>query len=191
MKFNMRRIDLHSKRKLKNPGRHLRSLKRWSEAVHLSFEDGVIPHSDEMYWNIRLPVYAKICDPPHTKPEYQRACVEALMLAAVNIRAYAKIERPYKLAVLFQTPNMHLSEVTLFFDLDYLRSFYPTETYGVTENDVCRVTSLPPQLEQVDSLNLRIPQQFAFLGGHRIIDEDKFSDGLTLDYNRWVIVERD
>lgn len=187
----MRRLDLHPKRKLKNPARHLRSLKRWQETVHLNFIGDFHPNSDDRYWNIRLPVYSKLCDPPHTKPEYQRACLEALLVAAQNIRAHVQLDRKYRLAILFATPSMFQSEVTLFFDMNYLESFYPSKKFGTTEDDDYKITSEEPQVDQYTSIGLDVPAEFEFLGGYRLIEIDKDPEGpFCYDYNQWIIVER-
>ena len=184
----MRRLDLHPKRKLRNPARHLRALKQWQNSIHRSFQDGIHPHDIDQYWNIKLPVYAKLCNPPHTSPEYQRQCIEALIAAAQKIRAHAEVHRPYRLAILIETPFMFSSEVTLFFDADYLQSFYPPTDFGTKENDVGRVTTLPSQEEQFNALECIIPPDFEFVGGYGVIEE--YWNEEPVHRNHWLIVER-
>jgi hypothetical protein len=186
----MRRLDLYPKRKLRNPARHLRSLERWSETIHEHFQDRIYKFDDDKYWNIKLPVYSKLCNPPHTTPKIQAACISALILAAQNIRAKATVWRPYKLAILFETPFLFNSEVTLFFDTDYLKTFFPPTVYGSSENENYRSTTAAPEYAQYEALQLQIPTEFEFLGGYNLRELDKeFPDDST-QTNRWVIVEK-
>lgn len=185
----MRRLDLHPKRKLRNPERHLRALKLWQNTAHLNFLEGIHPHDIDQYWNIKLPVYAKLCNPPHTTPAIQRACVEALTGVAQNIRAHRIVDRSYRLAILLETPSMFSSEVTLFFDAEYLQSFYPPAEFGTKENGVGRVTTLPAQMEQYDALKLAIPSDFEFAGGYGVIEE--YWNEPPVHRNHWLIVERE
>lgn len=186
--YTMRRLDLQPLRKLRNPARHLRALKKWQDTIHGTFQNGLHPHDCDKYWNIKLPVYAKLCNPPHTTPDLQRACVDALITAAQNIRALSKIDRPYRLAILIETPCLFSSEVTLFFDADCLASFYPPTQFEVTENIAGQTRTLAPQMEQYGALNLVIPPEFEFSGGYGVIEEDW--EGPRVHRNHWLIVER-
>ena len=120
----MRRLDLHPRRKLRNPGRHLRSLARWPERIagQLPTQDQCV---DTLFWNFKVPVFAKLMDPPHATVQTQRACIAAIFAAAEAVERSSRRPRGCRVACLVTTPFLFESEVTLFFDEDYFRTFLP------------------------------------------------------------------
>ena len=120
----MRRLDLHPRRKLRNPGRHLRQLSRWPERI-LDQLPGVAQLEGQRFWNFKIPVFAKVIEPPHATPETQRACIAAMFAAAEAVERSSRRPDNCRVACLVTTPFLFESEVTLFLDKDYFRSFLP------------------------------------------------------------------
>ena len=66
----MRRLDLYPKKKLRNPARHLRELARWPERIIDQLPDPA-QLAGQRYWNFKVPVFAKLVEPPHATQEAQ------------------------------------------------------------------------------------------------------------------------
>src|SRR5262245_61983991 len=128
----MRRLDLHPRKKLRNPQRHLRQLARWPERIVDQLPDPALL-AGQRYWNFKVPVFAKLVEPPHATPETQRACIAALFAAAEAIERSARRPPNSRIACLITIPFLFESEVTLFFDEGYFRSFLPVESKKRTE----------------------------------------------------------
>src|SRR5690606_11406207 len=106
-------------------GRHLRQLARWPQRI----ADG-LPGPDMLvvgggFWNAKLPVFSKLVDPPHATPETQRAALAALFGAAQALEGSPRRPPGARVAVMATTPSLFDSEVILFLDEDYFRSFLP------------------------------------------------------------------
>jgi hypothetical protein len=120
----MRRLDLHPRRKLRNPARHVRGLARWPERIVTQLP--TVERADGVrFWNFKVPVYSKVVDPPHATQETQRACIGAMFAAAEAIERSPLRPKDCRVACLVTTPFLFESEVTLFFDEDYFQTFLP------------------------------------------------------------------
>ncbi|WP_433624685.1 DUF3916 domain-containing protein [Nocardia sp. CA-120079] len=73
----MRRLNVQPKKKLGNPGRHLRRLARWPERIVEQVPDSSLL-VEERYWNFKLPVAAKLVDPPYATNAIRKACLATL-----------------------------------------------------------------------------------------------------------------
>jgi len=122
----MRRLDLQPAKKLRNPDRHLRQLARWPDEILASLPDAAAL-AGQRFWNAKVPVSAKLIEPPHATPATQRACLAALFAAAEAIEHSPRRAPNCRVAVLAATPFMFSSEVTVFFDEDYFSTFLPPE----------------------------------------------------------------
>ena len=124
-----RRLDLRPEKKLRNAQRHLRQLALWPDWIvrGLPFPE---QHVGERFWNFKIPVFAKVSDPPHATLETQRACVAAIFAAARAVEMSDRRPRDCRVACLVGTPSLFQSEVTLFFDADYFQTFLPPEDEG-------------------------------------------------------------
>jgi hypothetical protein len=117
-------LDLHPDRKLRNPARHLRALARWPERILAQ-----IPSAEDLgqsrFWNWKIPVYSKVVEGRHATPEAQKAAIAALFAAADAVEHSPTRPPNTRIACLITTPFLFESEVTLFADEDYFRSFLP------------------------------------------------------------------
>ncbi len=120
----MRRLDLHPKRTLRNAQRHLRGLAQWPDRIAEGLPTPE-QQGSERFWNFKLPVFQKVVDPPHATGEAQRVCVAAMFAAAWAIEHSARRPEGCRVACLVTTPFLFESEVTLFFDEPYFRTFLP------------------------------------------------------------------
>ena len=128
----MRRLDLHPRRRLRNPGRHLRSLARWPERIVAQLPTNMQLEGAQ-FWNFKIPAYAKPLDPPHVRDEWRCAALSALFAAAEAVERSSARPRNTRVAVLATTPCLFESEVTLFADEAYFRSFLPQAKASRTE----------------------------------------------------------
>jgi len=160
----MRRLDLHPQRKLRNPGRHLRALARWPERIVQQ-----LPTPDqcagERFWNFKVPVYSKLVDPPQATPETQRACIAAILAAAEAVERSERRLPACRVACLVSTPALFQSEVTLFFDDDYFRTFLPPEAKSRSLYDGGWVEAEPAECGATSAIVPPAPQGLEFFGG--------------------------
>src|SRR5262245_7467793 len=120
----MRRLDLRPRKKLRNPGRHLRQLARWPERIAGQIPDAALLAGDR-FWNFTVPVFSKVVEPPRATAETRSACLAAIFAAAGAIERSARRPADCRIACLVTTPHLFESEVTIFTDEDYFRSFLP------------------------------------------------------------------
>lgn len=127
----MRRLDTRPLKKLRNPARHLRTLAKWPARIASQLPDANelarIQSSGDRFWNYKVPVFSKLVEPPHATPETQRACIAAIFAAAEAIETSPRRPPNCRVACLVTTPWLFQSEVTLFFDDAYFRTFLPPQ----------------------------------------------------------------
>lgn len=181
----MRRLDLRPDRKLRNPGRHLRQLARWPERiVHQipSAED----LGDDRFWNWKLPVYSKVVEGRFATLDNQRAAIAALFAAAEAVeRSPAKPPRT-RVACLVTTPFLFESEVTLFADEDYFRSFLSVPGTKRTPFDGGWVEGSPADAAILAPLLSPAPEGLGFEGGTRLLIQDDALGPSPIERFNWV-----
>lgn len=160
----MRRFDLRPSKKLRNPGRHLRQLARWPERIVAQLPTA--EQSDgEMFWNFKVPVFSKLVEPPHATAEAQRACIAAMFAAAEAIEQSSSRPARCRVACLVVTPFMFQSEVTLFLDDDYFRTFMPPNAVSRTTYDGGWVEAGPAHASEISAIVPPAPVGLEFKGG--------------------------
>ena len=120
----MRRMSIHrAYAKVRGIRRHLRNLEKWAEGAD---NWNPQPYEHLPYWHCKIPVLDRLVEPPTTNPRIQKQVINSLLLAATKLAEHGKTaEWPYcRSAVLLTLPYLFQSEVTLFFDESYYRSFY-------------------------------------------------------------------
>lgn len=160
----MRRLDVRPLKKLRNPARHLRSLARWPERI-VGQLPGPGDLAGERFWNFKVPVFSKLVEPPHATADAQRACIAAIFAAAEAVERSEKRPRNCRVACLVTTPFMFESEVTLFFDDDYFRSFVPVSETSRTDYDGGWIEASPADAATVAGIVPSAPTGLQFLGG--------------------------
>ena len=184
-----RRLDVRPAKKLRNPGRHLRALARWPDRI-----EAQLPHprqvEGERFWNFKVPVFAKVVDPPHATQETQRACLAAIHAAMVRLEASPFTPRPCRVACLVETPGMFGSEVTLFLDDDYFRTFLPPEVPSRTTYGESWVAAERADPAVIASIRPAEPEGMTFHGGTRMegfeADGDEPGGGYSWMRFTWV-----
>jgi hypothetical protein len=181
----MRRLDLHPDRKLRNPARHLRALARWPERIVAQ-----IPSAEDLgdsrFWNYKIPVYSKVVEGRHATPEAQRAAIAALFAAAEAIeRAPAKPPNT-RIACLITTPFLFESEVTLFADEDYFRSFLPIPGAKRTPFDGGWIESSPADPSTLSAILPPAPPGLIFRGGTNLLQHDEAWERSPIVCTNWV-----
>jgi len=167
----MRRLDLHPKKKLRNPARHLRQLARWPEQIIDQLPGG--PQlQGQRFWNFKVPVFAKLVEPPHATPEAQRACIAAIFAAAEAVEHSDKRPQGCRVACLVTTPFLFESEVTLFADEDYFRSFLPVADKKHTEFDGGWIEASPANASPLAPILPPAPDGLVFHGGTLLREYD-------------------
>lgn len=183
----MRRLDLHPRKKLRNPDRHLRALRRWADRFH-----GVFPtvpqdvRASFAHW--KLPAPAKLYAPDHTTPAIVSACLQCLIDAAAHVHRSRPDGADFPVVALIPYPDLWEAEVTVFFDRDYFTTFLPPKrrTGRVVHGSYWTETG-PAATDLVTAHRLRLPGDFRSAGYHltmlhdpetgRIIEEDRFVIG--------------
>ncbi|WP_417442060.1 DUF3916 domain-containing protein [Idiomarina sp.] len=125
----MRRLSFNRpNEKVRNPKRHIRSLKRWAKG----FEGFYPERTGDLYQNFKIWTLDRLIEGPKSKLEWKQEAIRQLLQVAENlIKAKPESENGKSgVAVLLCHPNLWSSEVTVFFDKEYLDSFIPTEPNG-------------------------------------------------------------
>lgn len=181
----MRRLDLRPDKKLRNPQRHLRQLARWPERIVTQ-----LPSTEELegerFWNFKVPVFSKLVEGRHATPEAQRACIATMFAAAEAIERSANRPGGCRVACLITTPLLFESEVTLFEDEGYFRSFLPAPGTKRTEFDGGWVEGSPADPEKIAAIRPPEPAGLEFMGGTRLLQkDDEWGDAPAERFN-WV-----
>jgi hypothetical protein len=160
----MRRLDLRPRKKLRNPGRHLRQLAQWPDQIVTQLPSAEQARG-EMFWNFKVPVFSKLVEPPHATPDTQRACVAAIFAAAEAVEKSDRRPKDCRVACLVTTPFLFQSEVTLFFSEDYFRSFLPQGSAGRSVYDGGWAESGPAEAAEIGTTMPRVPEGLVLQGG--------------------------
>lgn len=172
MSGRMRRLDIRPRKKLRNPARHLRALARWPERIveQLPTPEQV---NGERFWNFKVPVFAKVVEPPHATVDTQRACFAAIFAAAAAIERSDRRPKNCRVACLVTTPFLFESEVTLFFDDEYFRTFLPVSGKSRTDYDGGWVEAEPADPAVIAGIVPEAPVGLAFSGGNILREFDE------------------
>ena len=116
----MRRISpARPKEKLRGAKRRVESLKRWVNSTRNYFPQ---PHKEMLYWNKKIPILDRLVNPPTTSTKIQEECANLLLRAANNIiEAKPKNDSSSIVSVILSLPDMHSSEICVFFDPGYIK----------------------------------------------------------------------
>lgn len=184
----MRRLDLHPLRKLRNPGRHLRSLHRWVETFSDLDEVDWNKYLKQRYVNWRIPVHAKLVGEKHTTPAIQSDVLQCLVDAATNLHAALPPEVSHlPVAALIEFPSLFNSEVILFTDPDYFRSFKPKPVVSKsTKYESFQVDVEPSRTNLVSEFGLTLPPG-ARTGGCFLRQIDFEDDDDIREYESWTV----
>lgn len=185
----MRRIDLHPKKKLRNPARHLRSLRKWTdEFARLQWAD-YRKFSDRRHLNWRIPIHSKLISEPHTTPEIQAAVIQSLVNAAANLQDALPADCGHmRVAALIEYPCLFNSEVTLFISPDYFETFNPsaTVTYKSTRTEDFQTDIEPSRVNIIEKFAIRLPAGSS-AGGYLVRTIDFECPESNREYESWVV----
>jgi Protein of unknown function (DUF3916) len=181
----MRRLDLHPDRKLRNPARHLRALGRWPERIV-----GQIPSAEDLgqsrFWNWKIPVYSKVVEGRHATPEAQRSAIAAIFGAAEAVERSPAKPPNTRTACLITTPFLFESEVTLFADEDYFRSFLPVTETRRTDFEGGWIEASLADPATLSAILPPAPAALRFRGGTNLLHHDDTWDESPILRTSWV-----
>lgn len=185
-----RRLDLHPDKKLRNPGRHLRQLARWPERIVGELaalgERDPKAHLGRRFVNFKVPVFQKLVEPPHATVEKQRACMAAILDAARAIEMSDKRPVDCRVACLISTPTLFNSEVTIFFDEDYFRTFLPREEGKRNYFDGGWIEDELVEADALGDLRVEAPVGMEFFGGTLLRQYDPSWGPRPVEQVTWV-----
>ena len=185
-----RRIDLHPRRKLRNPSRHLRSLANWaSDPCSWLPENNTLENWAYRFWHYKLPVYEKLVSPHHTTPEIKATVAQSLLDAAGNIRTSTLLRRKFRVACLINPDGLFESEVTIFFDDGYFRTFLPPSEYGATRKAPFTISTEPATMDLVRAWGLTVPNELVDFGGYLISAYEDGEANTSRAMHHWVFAE--
>jgi hypothetical protein len=183
----MRRLDLHPLKKLRNPQRHLRSLRKWADGF-ARFDAAFYRDFADKFDHWRIPIHAKLISEKHTTPAIQAEVIQCLVDAAANLHAALPPAcRHMPVAALITYPFLFNSEVTLFIDPDYFRSFKPQDvTTSSRKSEFSQIDIEPSHLDILAEFGIALPAG-ARAGGYfmRTIDFECPSDSVEREH--WVV----
>ena len=173
----MRLLDTYPLKKLRNPARHMRALAKWPGEIAAQLPDAEtlarIQADGDRFWNYKVPVFSKLVEPPHATPNAQRACIAAILAAAQAIETSPRRPPNCCVACLITTPFLFESEVTLFFDDDYFRTFLPPKQKGRTDYDGGWVEAEAADPAAIAAIRPEAPAALDFFGGTRLREFDE------------------
>jgi len=149
-----RRSFSRPKEKLRGVNRRLRALEKWSNNFENHFP---IEHSDEKYWNYKIPVLDRMVNSPTTSEYIQSHCINAIFHAANQIHnAKPKSMDNAIVTALITYPDMFDSEVCVFFDSKYFNGFFKRNDENnkmepITNRSLLNLLNIkrPPSCEEV------------------------------------------
>jgi hypothetical protein len=158
----MRCIAVTNK-KLRGIPRRMRALKKWASR----FEGYYRPRSlhSERYYNWKIPVHIFLVEGRQSTTEIKAFCASQLLAAASHLALAANSVAStsyYRIACLLVWPNLHQSEVTIFYDQEYYENFLGMKN------------ELAPNLIS-KRLSLNVPAGFLEHGHHVTQPDDKES----------------
>lgn len=144
----------------------------------------------EEFQNVRLPADAKTISPEYGSEGFRREVVQSLVDTAAAIAGNKPEGAGHaRVAAIVDWPLLFGSEICVFFDRDYERSFAPeTErSHGRTFWPGGWVRSAAPEQNLFETLNIALPEGFAAVG-IALTEYSKDTDH-TYGYERWVAME--
>jgi len=185
-----RRLDLHPQKKLRNPGRHLRSLASWASDPH-----SWLPESQALeawggrYWHYKVPIHDKLVSSRDTTPAIRAAVAQCLLDAAGNVSKAVVLSRKCRVACLINPDNLFSSEVTIFFDDEYFDGFCPPIEYGTTRREPFTVSTAPASIDLVSAWGLCVPKELVDFGGYQVWEHEDGEPNATRVSHSWVFAE--
>lgn len=168
---------------LVDPEAHLREIDHWAS----SFED-FFPSPDlRPSRPYALPADMRLVDRPTTTTIIQARCAKALLTAAAHILAARPTECAHnRVSVMIHQPDMFMSEVQVFLDLHYHRTF----EVRVGPRQIW--TLLQPDRSLARRWELRMPDGFTKRGWHNrdvSTDDDELSGVRAYESEVWILGE--
>lgn len=143
-------------------------------------------HDGKRFFNFKVPVFAKVVDPPHARVETQRACIAAIFAAARAIEMSERRPKDCRVACLVTTPSLFQSEVTVFLDADYFRTFLPQATSKRTHYDGGWVEAETADEAMIAAIRPPEPEGLAFQGGVLMRQVDDSWGPAPVEQATWV-----
>ena len=164
----------------------IRVVECWSQAFasHCFLDGGA--GKAEQHWH--LPVSQRLVDPPTTSRTVQTRCAQALVDAATHLAAVRPPEQGRaRVVALIALPGMFASQVCIFFDPEYFRTFanrtHPSQSW----------TALPPGRSLAREWDLALPPGFKEQGFREVIREPAEHDPgtfeVTYEGEIWMITD--
>jgi hypothetical protein len=158
-----RRSFNRPKEKLRGINRRLKSIDNWAESFNGYFPE---EYSTEKYMNYKIPVLDRLVNTPTTTKNIQAHCLKAILKAT----AYIEKAKPKKLnnsivTVLVTYPDMFSSEICIFFNEEYFRTFFERN------NETEKLIQLSGKSLAQD-LEVDIPANFKEIGFQFTVKDD-------------------
>ncbi|MFD2177815.1 DUF3916 domain-containing protein [Veronia pacifica] len=155
--------------------RRLRSLDRWADSLVGYFPE---EFKKDPYWNEKIPILDRVVDRPTTNAELQAHCAKAMLRAVANIHAAKPKEDTTSIVTALLTyPDMHQSEICVFFDPDYFYRFFNRQS------DFQTLKQLPTS-SLTQTLNIELPAQFEEVG-FLSIEKDEWQGDVSVNEEEW------
>jgi hypothetical protein len=152
---------------------------RWADGFAGSFP---VEHAGRRFMNWKIPVPDRLVRPPTTTAAIQAECAQCLIDAAAHVAAAKPADLAHARAVaIISLPDMFASELCVFFDAAYFRSF--TERTA----DWQRWTPLPKGRSLAEEMGLSLPDDFVVRGFAEAIHDEE--TGETREGEVWLIGE--
>ncbi len=158
-------------------------MQAWASQMDDWFPTGPI-REDKGYDHYKIPVESWLVAPPIATDAVYARCANAILAAAVNL-AKAKPERFQlaRVAAIIGHPDMFGSEVCVFFDPQYWRTFAARDS----EDD--RWRALPAECSLSARLGIAVPSGFIEQGYATWWRDDTFDPPYEVSNETWIYAE--
>jgi len=173
----MRRVSFNRpNQKVRNPQRHIRSLKKWASQFENNYPTDQL---SEPYQIWKIPVLDRLVQGRTTTTEIQKECVWQMIQAIEHLIAARPTGTASRVVILITLPNLFDTEIRIFQSSRYMDNFY---------KDADGIGQLIPleksESNQIDTLVPFFPL-FMQRRGYKIVT----SDGGGADKELWVLGE--
>ncbi len=177
----MRRVSVYRpNQKVRNPQRHIRSLKKWTSQFEGNYPTEQL---GAPYQRWKIPVLDRFIQGRTTTPEIQKECVWQMIQALEHLVAARPAGIASRVVVLITLPNLFDTEIRIFQSPEYMDSFYKNA------DDIGRLIPVEKSEEsQIDQLVPFFPL-FMQRKGYKVITANEGATGSIHTKELWVLGE--
>lgn len=162
--------------------RRLRALNRWAECFDARWPTEL--EESDKYYNWKIPILMSVVQGRHAQFEWQRSCVNSLVVAASRLVQNGPANVPFRVVASIAVPWLFGSEVCIYSDRDYF--LHQLQRSPLPNGDTIDLEEPPLLIQLRDAVE--VPQGFSvWTTAVRHEDEDEDDpDGFVDSFHLWI-----